>query len=113
MGHLKMKEAMWKVDSEGTFRFSDQTDPFQEVLFRNDHDRELFAHLQKSFKGQSVDVTNIRKFVHDQTAYIDKHLNGSLKYGESASLIKVNETKKDGKKRRQNTFPDGSMITFS
>jgi len=32
LGHLKMKEAMWQVDSEGDFSFSDATDPKQQVL---------------------------------------------------------------------------------
>jgi hypothetical protein len=33
LGLKKMKEAMWKVDESGEFRFSDATDPDQLVLF--------------------------------------------------------------------------------
>lgn len=33
LGLQKMKEAMWKVDDSGEFRFSDATDPYQLVLF--------------------------------------------------------------------------------
>ena len=33
LGLKKMKEAMWKVDESGEFRFSDATDPHQAVLF--------------------------------------------------------------------------------
>ncbi len=33
LGLKKMKEAMWKVDESGEFRFSDATDPNQFVLF--------------------------------------------------------------------------------
>ncbi len=41
LGHLKMKEAMWKVDLMGDFRFSDATDPNQTLLFRSaDHRRD-------------------------------------------------------------------------
>jgi hypothetical protein len=35
LGHLKMKEAMWKVDPRGEFRFSDATNPQQQVFFRS------------------------------------------------------------------------------
>jgi three-Cys-motif partner protein len=33
LGHLKMKEAMWKVDPVGEFTFSDATNPNQSLLF--------------------------------------------------------------------------------
>src|SRR5579859_472831 len=33
LGLKKMKEAMWKTDESGEFRFSDATDPNQLVLF--------------------------------------------------------------------------------
>lgn len=112
LGNSKMKEAMWQVDSEGEFRFSDATDPLQETLFSKDHTKELFDILETSFKGRTVDVADLRQFVQDQTPYIDKHLGGGLKHGESAKLITVNENKKDGTKRRQNTFPDGTIISF-
>lgn len=36
VGHLKMKEAMWKVDPMGDFSFSDSTDPNQPLLFNLD-----------------------------------------------------------------------------
>jgi three-Cys-motif partner protein len=33
LDHLKMKEAMWKVDPQGEFTFSDATDPGQQLMF--------------------------------------------------------------------------------
>jgi len=36
IGNVRMKEAMWKVDDEGFYRFSDATDANQIVLFQND-----------------------------------------------------------------------------
>jgi len=113
LGHLKMKEAMWQVDSEGDFSFSDATDPSQQILFRAEHEKQLFEILIGSFKGQTVDVSQVRQFVREQTAYIDKHLTQSLLYGEGNSKLQVKDVKKDGKKRRRNTFPDGTIVTFS
>jgi three-Cys-motif partner protein len=112
LGHFKMKEAMWKVDSEGDFSFSDATDPAQEVLFRTEHDKALFTILKSAFAGKTMQVSQIRTFVHDQTAYIDKHLVGSLRAAELAGQIQVAQEKTDGKPRRKNSFPDQVIITF-
>lgn len=112
LGHLKMKEAMWKVAPDGVFSFSDATDPNQQVLFQEAHEQQLYEILHGSFKGQTVEVSEVRKFVQDRTAYIDRHLRMSLRYGEQNSELRVNELKKDGTKRKKNTFPDGANITF-
>jgi three-Cys-motif partner protein len=113
LGHRKMKEAMWKVDSEGDFRFSDATDPSQQILFRADHAKRLFEILTRSFNGQTVDVSLVRKFVQDQTGYVDKHATQSLTYGEQNSKLLVNDIKADGKNRKKNTFPPGTIVTFA
>lgn len=113
LGHLKMKEAMWQIDSERDFSFSDATNPAQEVLFRTEHDRALFGTLRESFAGQRTEVSRIRTFVQDETAYIDKHLRSSLRYGERVGAIRVESQKSDGKKRKKNSFPDEAIITFT
>lgn len=112
LGHLKMKEAMWQVDLEGDFAFSDATDPTQEVLFRKEHDKDLFSILRRVFGGQTIQVAQIRTFVRDQTAYIDKHMISSLRFAEPAGAIQVAPAKFDGSKRRKNSFPDDALITF-
>lgn len=112
-GHLKMKEAMWQVDSEGDFGFSDATDPSQQILFHAEHDKQLFEILTESFGGKTVDVAKVRQFVQDQTAFIDKHVTKSLRYGEANSKLNVKDIKTDGKKRRKNSFPDGTIVMFS
>jgi len=112
LGHLKMKEAMWRVDSEGDFSFSDATDPSQQVLFRAEHDKRLFDILSESFSGQTLEYSAMWQFVKDQTAFIERHLKQSLHYGETKSQLLVKDVKIDGKKRRKNTFPDGTIVTF-
>ncbi len=46
LGHLKMKEAMWKVDPNGEYRFSDATNPNQLVLFESDTTESLANELR-------------------------------------------------------------------
>ena len=110
-GHLKMKEAMWRVNTEGDFIFSDSTDKNQAVLFvKNDFGEEVFNILKKNFKNKTVDVIELKSYVEDNTAYLDKHLTQSLRFAEGENLIAVNEFKRDGKKRRKESFPDGTII---
>lgn len=113
LGHLKMKEAMWRVDKEGDFKFSDATNPDQIIMFeRDDFGEEVFGLIKKKFGTGKYNVANIRKFVENDTAFLTKHLNQALKYAEDNSLIEVDELKKDGSKRRKGTFPDGTILNI-
>jgi len=111
LGHLKMKEAMWRVDKEGDFKFSDATDPDQIVLFeRENFGEDVFNIVKEKFGTTKYDVANIRKFVENETAFLTKHLNQALKFAEDNSFIEVEMLKRDGSKRRKGTFPDGAII---
>src|SRR5207247_3345136 len=79
LGHLKMKEAMWKVDPHGEFRFSDATNPGQLVLFENDPTWLLLEQVRKEFASKGVvTVGQIRKFVENKTAYLKTHMTAAL-----------------------------------
>ncbi len=112
LGHLKMKEAMWRVDSEGDYRFSDQTNPNQAVLFQQDHSARLFEALRKKFFQSKKMVSELKRFVFDETAYLEKHLKESLRYAENNSMIVVDEQKAFGGKRKKGTFADDVYVTF-
>jgi three-Cys-motif partner protein len=112
-GHLKMKEAMWRVDPNGEFRFSDATNPNQLVLFEADTTSILVEQLRQEFTGKGV-VTGaqIRKFVENETAYLKRHMTAALRQEEAAGRIKGEATKLGGEPRRKNTYPDDARITF-
>jgi hypothetical protein len=117
LGHIKMKEAMWAVDPEGDFRFSDATDPGQDVLFGTDQTDLLWPILKNTFAGKEVTTDKIREFVEDKTAFLATHMKATLKEHESEGLppnerIQVRNVKADGKTRRRGTFPDGVYLTF-
>lgn len=113
LGHLRMKEAMWRVSKEGDFSFSDSTNPNQIVLFtKEDFGEEIFKVLKKKFKNKTIDVIELKNYVEDETAYLDKHLNQALRFAEHNNFITVNELKKDGQKRRKGSFPEGTIINF-
>ena len=52
LGHVKMKESMWKVDPLGEFKFSDATNPDQQVLFSEPPTAGLANDLASRFTGQ-------------------------------------------------------------
>lgn len=116
VGHLKMKEAMWKVDPMGDFSFSDATDPNQPMLFNLDPSMApLAADLANKFRGAGpVPVKKVETYVQDDTAYLRKHMGEALKQleGETGRL-KVSDTKTDGQKRRGKTFPNEVVVTFA
>ncbi len=113
LGHVKMKDAMWKVDPDGEFKFSDATNPNQLVLFEADATPTLVEQLRKEFctKG-TVTGGTVRKFVEDKTAFLKKHMTAALKQEEEASKLGVEPLKTDGKRRRANTYPDEASLTW-
>jgi len=112
LGHIKMKEAMWNVDKEGHYRFSDSTDQNQTALFQRDVAKELFDIINKNRSKDKYEVKTIKKYVEDKTAFLEKHMKESLRYAEKNDLIKVEPIKSNGEKRHGKTFPDDVIVNF-
>ena len=109
VGLSRMKDAMWKVDESGEFRFSDATDPNQGVLLGNEPNfdvlkSQLFAH----FGGRTVSVREIEEYVLASTAFRATHYRRVLKLLEAAepSMVEVVDSPP---RRRRGTYPQKSM----
>ena len=112
VGHERMKQAIWKVDPNGEFGFSDATNPAQTVLFKNPHTEDLAEQISSKFGGQSkLPVVRIETFVNDETAYLRKHMTAALKHLEAHSRLTAEPTKSDGKKRTAGTFSNEVLVT--
>lgn len=113
LGHLKMKEAMWGVDPDGTFRFSDATVPDQKIMFEADPAGPLLRQMREKFLGAgTISGSDIRQFVERETPFLKKHMTEALKKAESQSELEVEQVKSDGKNRIANSYPDEARITF-
>ena len=113
LGHLKMKEAMWKVDPLGDFTFSDSTDPNQQILFPSAPAAPLCVILASEFRAAGqVTVGVVETYVQDHTGYLGKHMREALTELESTGRLQVAELKTDQKKRRARTFPNEALVTF-
>lgn len=111
-GLSKMKEAMWGVDPEGRFEFSDTTNPDQALLFSATPD---FAHLrrqlQSSLSGRTLGVEQVEEFVLEHTPFTASHYKRVLKELEAGSpATLVVRSAKPGRKR--GTFPPGTVVEF-
>lgn len=113
LGHVKMKEAFWKVDRSSGFCFSDATNPNQMVLFEIDETPKLALQLQQQFCGRKVVVAELREFTENQTPFLASHMRKALSALETEQSIEVAILKQDGNKRRKGSFPDDVIITFS
>jgi len=112
LGHKKMKEAFWKVDSQSGFKFSDGTNPNQPVLFELDTSSDLAKALKTHFFGTTQKSESVISYVEDETAYIETHAKKALIHLENRNEISVEPIKVDGAKRRRGTFPSGVIIHF-
>ena len=74
LGLKKMKEAMWRVDKSGEFRFSDATNPLQLVLFGNEPQFDVLkSQIINRFQGQETTIKEIEEFVVSETAFRETH----------------------------------------
>ncbi len=108
LGLKKMKEAMWKADETGEFRFSDATDPNQLVLFEKAPNLPaLQSRILAEFSGRNVTVREIEEFVVVQTAFRETHYKGILKALEKeVGRLKVVNAAPN---RKTGTFGDPAM----
>jgi hypothetical protein len=113
LGHVKMKEAFWKVDPASGFCFSDATNPQQLVLFEMDGTPTLAADLAKTFGQRKVPVEEVRRYVEDATSYVSTHMRGALRLLENDGKMTASEYKLDGSKRRNRTYPDDVVVAFT
>ena len=108
-GMEKMKQAMWKVDSSGTYEFSDFSNPYQPWLLSHLDESVLQHTLSDHFKGQTVSVEEVEEYVIAETPFY-KFKTEALKPMEASRRILVTST---DLKRRKGTFPEGkTQIRF-
>lgn len=106
-GIQKMKEAMWKVDQSGEFRFSDASDPSQVQMFTPTPD---FVRLRRAiverFRGTETTVAEVEDFVLAETAYRETHYKrevlAALERSDPPQLKVINSPPG----RRRGTFAD-------
>jgi len=101
-----MKEAMWRVDPRGTYRFSDTTDVSQKYLLDYTKEKQWIDDAAKmvfeAFRGKTVSIKKIKEYIIVETPYLFK--KEILKRLEQQGKI-VNVF---GRERKM-TFPSGCM----
>lgn len=104
-----MKEAMFKVDRRGTYRFSDRTDPNQNYLLDYSEEKTWIPQaadaVYKKFKGLKASVMDIQEFVVDNTPFVfRKSILIYLEKSDPPRIVEVTD------RRRVFTYPDDKCI---
>jgi len=108
LGLKKMKEAMWKADESGEFRFSDATNPNQLILFgKAPHLPALRQQILTAFSSKDAPVREVETFVLKETAFRETHYKGVLKTLEAEGKLTVINAAPG---RRAGTFGNGAMM---
>lgn len=109
-GIKAMKAAMWAVDSTGSYRFSDTTNPAQATLFglNPDYD-ELGRLMSERFRGSTVGIEAIERYVVVETPFRETHYKKQiLKVLEQQNQLSVQTSRK-----RAYSYPLGTKVSFS
>ncbi len=112
LGHVRMKEAFWRVDPSSGFSFSDRTNPDQLILFQLDPSEDLAKDLLSRFLEKVLTAYIVREYVENETPYIKSHMTKALILLEERGQIHVEAYKQDGKKRKRGTYPDSVIVHF-
>ena len=110
LGLKKMKEAMWRVDNSGEFRFSDATDPHQQVFFVDEPQFDILRdQVIAKFQGGETTIGQIEQFVVSETAFRETHYKKQvlkpLELAQPPGLVPIDPPTK----RRPGTYPDQSQ----
>lgn len=103
----RMKEAMWKLDPSGEYRFEDRL-AGQDVLFGDENATgPLRDHLLEHYAGQTVPIQQIVNHVVADTPFHE----GQIKRKTLAPMQRENLIDAVGQQRRCQ-FPDGVSVVF-
>lgn len=114
LGLKRMKEAMWRVDKSGEFRFSDATDPRQFVLFGDEPQYDILERqLVARFANQEPTIREIEEFVVSETAFRETHYKRQIlrimELAQPPRLLPINPPMD----RRPGTYPNpGLRVRF-
>lgn len=109
-GLKAMKDAMWKVDPSGSYRFSDATNPNQLTLFAHEPDiQQLKDRILERFGGRQASVELVERFVVAETAFRETHYKQQvLKPMEESGQLHVVSSKR----KRRFAYPSGTVLRF-
>lgn len=106
-----MKEAMYRVDRRGTYRFSDLTDIRQHYLidYANEPQwtQQAAEIVYEKFRGQTVPEGEVHEFVITGTPFI--YRKPILQHLEKCSPSKITGVTN---RKRAFSYPEGCFITF-
>lgn len=114
-----IKHAMRNVSPDGLYRYTDRTDPNQFRLMGMDMDdqyaSDIADSLYKNYRSAEVSMDQlISEVIAWHPVWLEKDLRAGLQRLEQSIPSKILDVRNsDGRPRRKNSFPSGSIIQFS
>jgi len=104
LGLVKMKEAMKRIDQDGSYRFAD-ANVSQPLLFRFDDPEQYARLMHRHFEGRRVSYEPVENEINDYALNQTPFLNAKAMLAalERQKLISVTS----GASRRKGTFKEG------
>jgi three-Cys-motif partner protein len=102
LGLEKMKDAMWKIDPTGDYKFYDSYHS-QLTIFEDYFDPQGLAEIYLELGRRDFNIIELEEFTIVETAYRKNHVRKALKILEERRLIKVFRKSAHG-------FPEGTII---
>jgi hypothetical protein len=112
-GLMRMKEAMWKVDSASGLQFSDATDPDQTLVFTSEPDfGAVKALLVRQFKGKVARIEEIEEYVVVHSPYRETHYKKQVLKPMEQSEPRQLVVREASAGRKKGQFPAGTKVEF-
>lgn len=112
-GFVKMKEAMWKADSTGDFRFSDAEAEQSGLPLDFLPEDRLWLKLVGEFGGRTVSGDAVNVFVDLQTRFLQPHKTEALRKHEEDGLFTGQQITVTGRKSKgARGYPPHVQIQF-
>jgi len=118
VGFEEMKEAMWKIDPEGLFRWqaSRRRDERQASFLPRIADSEcqerLAVLVTSDLEGRTVQVANLEEYARRAPGVLIRHLRPTLNRLEAEGHI-ASVVRRSGQPRRKGTFPPDAVVQFA
>lgn len=112
-GLARMKEAMWKVDDTGEFRFATGRVGYLSLFSTEEHrqDKVRSLILERFANHGNITVEKIENFILVETAFRETHWRKPLKQLELEGRLIV--TSSPSPRRRTGTFAPGTVVRFT
>lgn len=118
-GRRAFKDAAWYVAPDGTFQYSDLSDPRQLALPLKEMTEDAVTNdlcnsMLDKYRGQLVPKAHLLEFTDDHPVALSRHLTAALNQLEASEPSGIQAViRPGGERRKRGTFPPDCEVQFA